>query len=170
MARKRSKAIADSDEAALNMTPMIDMTFLLVVFFMVTIDLTQKEFIPVALPFARQGIEDTEKTADPTQRLVINLTSDGTIQFKTFTLTLSSEDRAAQNASLKKLYDELGRLARDPSVLEEDGSSKVPVMIHADRDAKWEYVQWIMQVCSLQNVQVYKLQFATKKPVAEEDR
>ena len=43
------------EDAKMNMTPMIDMTFLLVVFFMLTIDLTQKEFLPVELPFATPG-------------------------------------------------------------------------------------------------------------------
>ena len=48
------------DEAKPNLTPMIDMTFLLVVFFMLTIDLSQKEYVALELPYARSGIEDKE--------------------------------------------------------------------------------------------------------------
>ena len=40
-----AKVILDTEDAKMNMTPMIDMTFLLVVFFMITIDLTQKEYV-----------------------------------------------------------------------------------------------------------------------------
>ena len=68
-----------ADEAKPNLTPMIDMTFLLVVFFMITIDLSQKEFQDVALPFAKNGVEDVEallraeRGADRTRSLLREL-------------------------------------------------------------------------------------------------
>ncbi len=168
---KKSKTAITGDDAALNMTPMIDMTFLLVVFFMLTIDLTSKEFVPVELPFAYKGIEDSPENSDETvPRLVINLEANGTITFKSQRFSLSSEDKVAQSNALKALTQELRLLTRDPRYKEEDDSSMIPVMIHADRGAKWQYVQWIMQVCVDPGVQIYKLQFAVKKPVSEEDQ
>ena len=58
-----------SDDPKMNMTPMIDMTFLLVVFFMLTIDLTQKEFVAVELPFARSGPAPSGPSKPTTPRI-----------------------------------------------------------------------------------------------------
>jgi biopolymer transport protein ExbD len=63
------------DEVTFQLTPMIDMTFLLLIFFMVTARLTdQKVSVPLELPLS-------ENAADPdTQdnREVINIAADGT--------------------------------------------------------------------------------------------
>ena len=68
-----------TEEFGPNLTPMIDMTFLLVVFFMLTIDLSQKEYVALELPYARAGVEDKET---PIPRLTVNLLSSGDIVFK----------------------------------------------------------------------------------------
>ena len=169
MAKKRmNKAVVLGDESKLDMTPMIDMTFLLVVFFMLSIDLTTKEFIPVDLPFAYKDIEDTpENQDDKTPRFIINLQSNGEVVFKGQSYTLSSEDKHAQETTLRRMREELVALTRDPKYREDDGASMIPVMIHGDRMAKWKYVQWIMQVCAHPSIKIYRLQFAVRKPVTE---
>ena len=156
------------DDAKPNLTPMIDMTFLLVVFFMITIDLSQKEFQQVALPFAMNGIEDVE---DPTQpkRLVINLLASGDIMIKKYHGKLATGSPQEQAQALVKLRNELQVLTAGIRNREDDGSSKVPVMIHGDRSARWQYVQWIMQICADPRIQIYKIQFAITGPNPEED-
>ena len=52
--------IETGEDTVMNMTPMIDIVFQLVVFFMLTLDMTNKEYAPLTLPFANQGIEDKE--------------------------------------------------------------------------------------------------------------
>ncbi len=159
-----SKIMADSDEAKMNMTPMIDMTFLLVVFFMLTIDLSQKEFFPVNLPFATEGVEDKDDEGD-IRRFVINLAGDGRVYFKSYEFDLASEDPGLQDDAIQALQDALREVhGKDPSLREKDGASKVPVMIHGDWAAKWKYVQWIMQACAHPDIKIYKLQFAVKRP------
>jgi biopolymer transport protein ExbD len=159
-----AKVIAESDEAKMNMTPMIDMTFLLVVFFMLTIDLSTKEFFPVELPFATQGVEDKDEEGD-VRRFVINLAGDGTVYFKHMQFKLASEDPGEQDDAIQALTTALRQIhGNDPTVREKDGASKVPVMIHGDWGAKWKYVQWIMQACAHPDIKIYKLQFAVKKP------
>jgi biopolymer transport protein ExbD len=150
------------DEAKLNLTPMIDMTFLLVVFFMLTIDLTQKEFVPVDLPFARSGVEDKENKEIP--RLTVNLLARGDIKFKGNTYKLATGSPAEQRGALVALRNELQRLTAAQEFREADKSSMIPVMIHGDRNARWQYVQWIMQVCAEPTIGVYKIQFAVKGP------
>ena len=151
----------ETDDAKPNLTPMIDMTFLLVVFFMLTIDLSQKEFQDVALPFAKHGVEDLPETEGP-KRLIINLLASGDIVFKGTHWKLATGTPREQAASLVALKNELILLTSDVGSREEDNSSKEPVMIHGDRSARWQYVQGIMQVCADPKVAVYKLQFAVK--------
>ena len=156
--------IPDSEDAKLNMTPMIDITFLLVVFFMLTIDLSSKEFKPVELPYASEGAEDKEEP-DEVKRFVINLDAKGEVSFKTYVFNLSSEDPGEADDAIIALKDALRRVhGKDATLIEPDGASKVPVMVHADWGAKWKYVQWIMQACADPAIKIYKIQFAVKKP------
>jgi biopolymer transport protein ExbD len=158
-----AKRIHSGDDAKLNMTPMIDITFLLVVFFMLTIDLTNKEFFPVDLPFATQGEEDKDDTVD-IPRFVINLTKGGDIMFKGRKYSLASEDPGVQDDAVEQLKVALREVhGNDPRLREKDQASRVPVMIHADWQAPWKYVQWIMQACADESIKIYKLQFAVKK-------
>ena len=152
------------DEAKPNLTPMIDMTFLLVVFFMLTIDLTTKEYVALELPYARMGVDDKET---PIPRLTVNLLPSGDIKFKNNVWPLATGEPAQQRAALIALRNELQRLTADPELREPDKSSMIPVMIHGDRDARWQYVQWIMQICAEPTIGVYKIQFAVKKPPGE---
>lgn len=159
--------IQDTEDAKMNMTPMIDMTFLLVVFFMLTIDLSSKEYFPVDLPYATEGIEDKPDPMAEIKRFVINLTKGGEIIFKNETYDLSSADPGVQDDNLTALRTALYEVHKESAgavMREPDGASKVPVMIHADRGTQWKYVQWIMQACADPQIKIYKLHFAVKKP------
>jgi len=163
--------IPDSEDAKLNMTPMIDITFLLVVFFMLTIDLSSKEFKPVELPYASEGQEDKEDPTDDVKRFVINLDAEGLVSFKTYEFNLSSEDPGEADDAIMALKDALRRVhGGDALLIESDGSSKVPVMVHADWGAKWKYVQWVMQACADPAIKIYKIQFAVKQPHKDDEK
>jgi biopolymer transport protein ExbD len=61
-----------TDEApTLSMTPMIDIVFNLVIFFLIVTDLTQKELENLVLPNAQKAKED--KAAEDEERVIINL-------------------------------------------------------------------------------------------------
>ena len=160
-----------SEDAKMNMTPMIDMTFLLVVFFMLTIDLSQKEFIAVELPYARSGIEDDPKMqVEGQNRFVINLQNDGKVIFKGEEFNLAAEDPVMADTAIQKLKAALRDFHQDRGVAayEPDGASKIPVLVHADFRAKWKYVQWIMQVGADPSIKIYKVQFSVKHPPDEQ--
>jgi biopolymer transport protein ExbD len=160
--------IDQGDESKMNMTPMIDVTFLLVTFFMLTLDLTSKEFVPVALPYAYQGVEDIDDPKEKVPKFIINLLPNGDVIFKGQKFELASDDPKKQDAALEYLRQELIQLtANEPTLREDDGASKVPVMIHGDRDAKWQYVQWIMMACANPRIKIYKMQFAVAQPKKE---
>lgn len=69
MARKKRRS-APSSDIALDMTPMIDMVFNLIIFFMVITDMSQRDLEYLILPKADQAIEDDGK--DP-NRIVVNI-------------------------------------------------------------------------------------------------
>jgi len=64
-----------TDEASgFNITPMIDMTFLLLIFFMVTSHLTDMDVsVPVGLPEAELGVVPDDRS----QRVVLTIDADG---------------------------------------------------------------------------------------------
>lgn len=68
MARKRKKPPAyDLD---VNLTPMIDVVFNLIIFFMVITDMTQKDLEYLVLPRASEAAEDP---GDDPERLIVNI-------------------------------------------------------------------------------------------------
>lgn len=70
MIRRRKRSL---DEVSFQLTPMIDMTFLLLIFFMVTQKITEQELsVPVSLPVAV-----TAATPERTERDIINLDGEG---------------------------------------------------------------------------------------------
>ena len=63
-------------EVGFNMTPMIDVVFLLIIFFLVSSHLAKQEAqMALPLPIAESG----EKPIDESRRLTLNVTADGTL-------------------------------------------------------------------------------------------
>ncbi len=70
MTRRRARTV---DEVSFQLTPMIDMTFLLLIFFMVTQRITEQELsVPVRLPVAPTAAEP-----ERIERDLINLDGEG---------------------------------------------------------------------------------------------
>ena len=159
--------IPATDTAALNMTPMIDIVFNLVTFFMLTLDMSQKDLAVLDLPRANGGIEDKPPETQPGKkedntRFTINIEPKGSIWFKGERWYLSDEDPKKQDQALENLRQALRTLTRPAKLRDEKGFSKVMVLIRGDRSAKWKYVQWIMQVCADPNIKIYKMHFAVE--------
>ncbi|MBP84799.1 MAG: hypothetical protein CMO61_13225 [Verrucomicrobiales bacterium] len=70
MIRRRKRPL---DEVSFQITPMIDMTFLLLIFFMVTQKITEQQLnVPVKLPLAISAV-----APERTERDVINIDGEG---------------------------------------------------------------------------------------------
>ena len=71
MIRRKNRA---EEASGFNITPMIDMTFLLLIFFMVTSHLTDMDVsVPVGLPEAELGVVPDDRS----QRVVLTIDSTG---------------------------------------------------------------------------------------------
>jgi biopolymer transport protein ExbD len=166
--------IPEGDIAVLNMTPMIDIVFNLVTFFMLTLDMSQKELAVLDLPRANNGVEDKEPSTiqgvsdDDKHRFVVNIQADGSLYFKgkSWPLEGATVTPEQQTITLDNLRKELRALVRTVP-REPEGASKAMVLVRGDRTTKWRYVQWIMQVCADPQIKIYKMHFGVEHKVEE---
>lgn len=116
----------DSDELIINLTPMIDVVFLLLIFFMVTTTFLDPERqIDIELPIAESGAEAT----DVPEEIVLTILEDGSVRSNGETLDqealLFLLKRAAQN------------------------NPDTPVTIRGHRLARHERIVSVMDACGI---------------------
>ncbi|HEX5136057.1 MAG TPA: biopolymer transporter ExbD [Planctomycetota bacterium] len=144
----------------MNMTPMIDCVFNLLIFFMLISDLNQKDLVELTLPVAYMAEEDRGQEED--DRVILNIDKYGIIHWKGNQKTLDELGTILSNARDKY---ELKMRQQGKSGLEDlpggGKASKLYVLLRADKDTPWQHVQWLMTIMAEQKL--YKLQFATKK-------
>ncbi|MBL8853160.1 MAG: biopolymer transporter ExbD [Planctomycetaceae bacterium] len=128
-----------------NMTPMIDVVFLLIIFFLISSHLTrQEQQVKLALPIAKSGAHPTQLT---NPRLIINLLADGRVVIQDEDVT---QDMIGQRigASLERLE------AKDRENFE--------VRIRCARQTPYEFVQPILTGCVQQGI--WNVTFAVYSP------
>jgi biopolymer transport protein ExbD len=154
-----AKKIMD-EKAEMDMTPMIDIVFNLLIFFMVVTDLTQKDLAALTLPIAHMAEEDKDK--DPDERIILNVDKNGQILYKAKAISL---DELGTILRQRKDGYELKMRRKGESGLEDlpggGKASKLYVLLRADKDTPWQHVQWLMTVMAEQKL--YKMQFAAKR-------
>ena len=162
-----SEALNDlaGGSAELDMTPMIDIVFNLLIFFMLITDLQQKDIVDLTLPLANMAVEDQDN--DPDDRVILNVDKQGRILYKQRPISLDELGTIIDTA--KRVYD-LKMKAEGKQGMEEVApgvkASKLYVLVRADKDTPWQHVQWLMTIMAEQKL--YKLQFATKQSIDHE--
>jgi biopolymer transport protein ExbD len=152
----------------MDMTPMIDVVFQLIIFFILITDMTQSELEELKLPIAKNAIED--KPEKGVVRPVLNILPDGRMLVKRKELydpeqdDLTAVERMLADASSqmpKKKDPELGVDLPDN-----------PLLIRADKNTEFKYIQKVMEICGKKGIQIWKLQLAAaedpNKPKPEE--
>lgn len=111
----------------INMTPMIDVTFLLIIFFLVSSHLAKQEnFLPLSLPIAASGLSDTP------ERMIF------TVQ-----VTEKGEYRIG---SQDVVLDQVRRALQDKNNSEQ---KPVRVRIRTDRSAPYDSIGAMLKICSV---------------------
>ena len=145
--------------AEMDMTPMIDITFQLIVFFLVANDLTRKETEELELPQAIYGIEDLAKEKD--LRVIINILKPDNPANPPKIPEVKVKGKAYDLKDLTRYMRSMADMKRET---EGPGApSAIYVLVRADRQTPWQHVQYVMQVCADPTVRIYKMQFATTK-------
>ena len=138
---KRKTAVTE-----LNMTPMIDVVFLLITFFMVVTEITrQDEIEDLVLPDVQASKPDDNP--DPS-RLVINITRNGTIYV------------GGSARSDKWVFDALAVEARLGRSLGSKVSDRV-VLVKADEGVEFKHIRKIMAWCVQRDIGIWRLAFGT---------
>ncbi len=152
--------LGSSETGNMNMTPMIDMVFNLLIFFMLITDLKQKDLAEMTLPVAYMAEEDKGQEQD--DRIVLNIDVYGGLMWKGKSVTL--DELGTVLATSRDKYESKMRQLNKSGMEDLPGggqASKLFVLLRADKDAPWQHVQWLMTIMAEQRL--YKLQFATKK-------
>jgi len=94
--------LLDTEEPAFQMAPMIDMVFLLLVFFMCASHISQRQNIPLEIPTASRAVVPKERP----DRWVVNITKNGDVYSGETAVTLDDlaalvKERLAANPALK---------------------------------------------------------------------
>lgn len=158
-----------STEVEVDMTPMIDMTFLLIIFFIIVTDLSQQELEELKLPVARSAVEDKP----PEFRPILNVLMDGSIIIKKETYYEPGIDTGGRMDPVRqgkpdyywKLADFLALKIVPFMNKEVDEVLKMelpddPILIRADRNTPFKYIQRIMEVCSREGIHIWKVELA----------
>jgi len=129
----------------INMTPMIDCVFLLLLFFMLVTDMARQDDIEdMQLPDVKAARPD--ENPDP-MRLIINITKDGSYYI------------GGARRSEQEVMDALAVEARQTR--DQAGISDRIVLVKADRRARFEYIKKLIIMCVDKNIRIWRLAFGT---------
>jgi biopolymer transport protein ExbD len=128
-----------------NMTPMIDVVFLLIIFFLISSHLTrQEQQVKLALPIAKTGAHPTQLTQP---RLIINLLADGRVVIQ------------EEEVPREQLSQRIGAARQRLDAKEQESFE---VRIRCARQTPYEFVQPILTGCVQQGI--WNVTFAVYSP------
>lgn len=122
------------EEQELNMTPLIDCVFLLLIFFMVTTVFKQPYSLQVVLPEAQQGVIVEEK------KLVASITEDGRMEINRHLVTLDNLEQVL--------------------LREKEGTRSLTLVVRTDQETPHKYLLDLFEVAK--RVGIEKIPLATE--------
>jgi biopolymer transport protein ExbD len=171
---KHSKLPPLKEDISPNVVPMIDIMFLLLLFFMLGADMSQRESVEVQLPKADMIKEDKE-LANPDPETTINVHPDQSVDAAVFKDPRASRDLKLWVISMRgNLYtvDQLKTQLKieaeefpEPEMDKQAGRilSRKKVLIRAEKDAPFGLVQKVIETAG--SVGMYKVEVAGSKPI-----
>jgi len=136
--------------ASFQLAPMIDIVFLLLIFFLVTYQITEQEKdIRVSTPASTQGAE----TARVANEIVVNVTKEGEV-------TISGEIY-----TLSELRQKMERIVEASEIANTGGADRQPVRIRGDADCDYQTIIEVMD--EIRKSGIYNIGFASRAPQQE---
>ncbi len=128
------------EPATLQLAPMIDIVFLLLIFFIVTWQFTRSETeLSVSVPTAQEGADPNRQRGE----IIINVLADGTIRVE------------GQTMDLNQLFEKLAPIAIQ--------YENQPVRMRGDGEATYQRMVEVIDTC--QKAGIWNISFATQRPV-----
>lgn len=156
----------DEQEMDMNMTPMIDVVFLLIIFFMVITDLTQQDLEELKLPTAENAQPDKPKPDE--FRPVVNIKQDGSIWVKRKELydPENPDDYKMVREYLSDVAKMMEREKFDGTATTRNDPNSIPgeaLLVRADQFSAFKHTQKVMEQCGYKGIQIWKLQLAASE-------
>ncbi len=132
----------EPEPVEVNLTPMIDVTFLLIIFFMLVSQITQSETDPIHVPRPTDSVARERKYP---HKLTITLVHDGEGGVRRYKVG----SRLAENMDVVRSIAEESRLAAEAE------GEELQVIVRADRDVQYQYVRPVLEAVAqagLENV------------------
>ena len=175
---KRQKAVAE-ESISPNLIPMIDIMFLLLLFFMLSADMTQRQLEDVVLPQASEVKEDAKIKGAEEQIVTINIhhsTDPGQdcpvyankgvcreVSHWRWAIYGQNYTKDTIKSQLQVISDLHKEATIDPVAKKQ--LSAVKVLVRADSGAPYGDVQTVITTCG--TVGIYKVEVAAARPAAE---
>ena len=138
----------EPDLPELNLTPMIDVVFQLVIFLMMANDMTRREIAELELPAAATSTEDSPSEG----RLTVNLLPGPADRPPSLLLRGEVTDIAGLEAALRVHLASRG------------GGAPPSILLRADRTCPWRHVQLVLQACAGREIEIRRVAFAAVAP------
>jgi biopolymer transport protein ExbD len=150
---------------AIDMTPMIDCVFLLMIFFVLIIDLSQQSLEDLVLPRAVYRVPDDQPAKN---RPVINVLQNGSVVYRQRVVY----DPAVHGKDYRPIKELLLGIRKEGLASKAFGLENrmvggrlvplmdVPILIRADKWTEWHYVGEIMKQCSQADIAFWKVELA----------
>jgi biopolymer transport protein ExbD len=130
---------ADPDPRFFDMTPMIDVTFQLILFFMLSMSLSDAKTEPLRQPTARHALVGPPERGE----VVVNVEADGRLRVS---------GKTCRDESLAALFAAQRR----------ENGGDFPALIRADRSAAFERIQAVMTIAQ-EHGGVLRMRFGARK-------
>ena len=131
---------ASADPSGFNMTPIIDIVFLLIIFFLVVCQFIDAENFPVEVPDECTYADQAPDTAVSRVTLSVINSSEGRIEF-----AVGSEKTAALNTGADHIVSPVELLTRAlDRRLESVAPSRRTVTLRIDEDISYRYTQYAL--------------------------
>jgi len=154
MARQRNKK---QEEVKMDMTPMIDCVFQLIIFFFLIIDLQNQELEDLVLPKSDHAVPDEQPEG---VRPIINVHQNGRMVYrmKDYYTPDRPKDFKKLDSLLYGFAHTIMKRKMDPDI------HKVipydPLLIRADEFTEMHYLAKIMERCGDEKVMIWKIELA----------
>jgi len=149
MGRKKQEA---GTEVVMDMTPMIDVVFLMIIFFMIVSDMSQQDLAELVLPKADMAQDDETEEG----RMIINIVESGDLEIKRVAYK-SLDDPDAQSAVRTYLQNAVALGEKDPKYPDLSARS---LLVRADKQTKFKEVQKLMRIAAETGIGIYKIDLA----------
>jgi biopolymer transport protein ExbD len=158
-----------SKNVKMDMTPMIDVVFQLIIFFILTMTVTSQNLKDVVLPTALTAVE--EKTDEEDNVLMLHLYNDTATRGDSLPSNLDAWHITAPDSSVRyQTVEEVAQLLTDHVAQhgKQDPNnptmSNLRVLVRGDLRAPSHYFAVILKACQFETVRIYQVEVSIAPP------